>query len=68
MQANHFHHGEPVSFNYRSAKDVHGTVTGVEHQGKTNATTMYDVQPTAKNVHPGEKVPVHRSGDKLRKR
>lgn len=60
--------GDPVSFNYRSAKDVKGTIVAVRHKGDTQATTLYAVQPEKQFVHPGEHVPVHRTGAHLRKR
>lgn len=60
--------GDKVSFNYRSAHGVQGTIVGVEHRGTTDATTMFKIMPLAKYIHPGEQVPVHRSGASLRHR
>lgn len=56
--------GKEVAFRYRSAHP-HGKVTGVAKQGKTKDTTMFNVMPDAKDRHPGEKLPVHRRGNKL---
>ena len=60
--------GTAVSFNYRSAHNIPGTVVGVKKQGTKPATTLYEVQPAKKDVHPGEKVPVTRSGAHLHRR
>lgn len=60
--------GDAVYFNYRSARDLEGRVVGVAKQGKTSATTTYEVMPFKKHIHPGEKVPIHRTGAHLRHR
>lgn len=57
--------GDAVKFNYRSAHGVEGTIAGVVKRGRTDATTMYAVRPLQKYIHPGEQVPVHRSGASL---
>lgn len=54
-----------VRFNYRSAHGIHGEVTGVFKKGKTHASTEFDVMPDKQDRHPGEKLPIHRRGDKL---
>lgn len=56
--------GKEEEFKYRSAHP-HGKVTGIDKQGKTKASTVFDIMPDAKDRHPGEKLPVHRHGDKL---
>lgn len=56
--------GKHVGFKYRGAHP-HGTVTGVFKKGKTKAKTEFNIEPDAKDRHPGEKLPVHRMGDKL---
>jgi hypothetical protein len=62
----HFEIGDRVLFNYRSARDVQGTIVGIERSAKTVEKTMYQVQPDPEFIHPGERVPVHRSGAHLR--
>lgn len=56
--------GKHVGFGYRGAHP-HGRVTGVFKKGTTRATTEYDIMPDAKDRHPGEKLPVHRMGNKI---
>ena len=59
--------GKHVGFGYRGAHPQ-GNVTGVYKQGKTRATTEFNVMPRAKDRHPGEKLPVHRMGNNLHAR
>ncbi|MCV7314717.1 hypothetical protein H7J77_04080 [Mycolicibacillus parakoreensis] len=59
---------DPVYFNYRSAHDLEGRIVGVAKKGTTSATTTYEVMPFKKHIHPGEKVPIHRTGAHLRHR
>jgi hypothetical protein len=60
--------GDPVYFNYRSASNLEGRIVGVAKQAKTSATTSYEVMPFKKHIHPGVKVPIHRTGAHLRHR
>lgn len=60
--------GDPVAFNYRSAKDVQGRIVSIVKKGTTTATTMFAIMPNKEFIHPGEKVPVHRTGAHLRHR
>lgn len=57
--------GDKVSFNYRSAHGVQGSIVGVVQRGKTDSTTVFAVRPLQRYIHPGERVPVHRSGASL---
>lgn len=59
---------DAVYFNYRSASDLEGRIVGVAKKGKTPASTTYEVMPWKKHIHPGEKVPIHRTGEHLRHR
>lgn len=56
--------GKHVAFKYRSAHP-HGRVTGIKKQGKTRATTLFFIQPDAKDHHAGEPAKVVRHGDKI---
>ncbi|MDD7812714.1 hypothetical protein PP713_09105 [Mycobacterium sp. CSUR Q5927] len=60
--------GDAVYFNYRSASDLEGRIVGVAKQAKTSAATSYEVMPFKKHIHPGEKVPIQRTGAHLRHR
>lgn len=59
---------DAVYFNYRSASNLEGRVVGVAKKGETSATTTFEVMPFKKHIHPGEKVPIHRTGAHLRHR
>lgn len=63
-----FNVDDAVYFNYRSASDLEGRIVGVAKKGKSSATTTYEVMPFKKHIHPGEKVPIHRTGANLRHR
>lgn len=59
---------DAVYFNYRSASHLEGRIVGVAKKGKDSATTTYEVMPFKKHIHPGEKVPIHRTGSHLQHR
>lgn len=53
-----------VTFNYRSAKGIHGRVVG-KAKGGSKGDPMEAVMPDKKDRHPGEKLPIHRRASKL---
>lgn len=56
--------GDKVTWHYRSAIG-HGTIIGVEKEGKTHATTKYAIRE--RDHHPGEPSIVYHYGRALRR-
>lgn len=56
--------GTKISSRYRAAT-MEGTIVSILKEGRTAASTIYEIVPTKESMHKGEPATVHRHGNKI---